>query len=259
MLAAAAAAATAQPPLWTAPGQQPRPAPADARPPAPAPVPTRVVLFQKPAEGKVQPPADAGKAGQQAPAPEKPAEAPKQPTAGTSPGNRPRIEVARLQNDEELDRRLIQELMQEERERNKGNKDWVLNPKYFAAPPVEQLVPPGTPYVTKAVREAYPPARSVLEPDYVVHRRLYFEEKNAERYGWDLGFAQPFVSALYFYKDALFWPAKLASHPFERYDTSAGKCLPGSPVPYYWYPPEIDLWGVAAEAGIVTGAAIILP
>ena len=29
------------------------------------------------------------------------------------------------------------------------------------------------------------PSTVVLEPGYVVHRRLYFEEKNAERYGWD--------------------------------------------------------------------------
>jgi hypothetical protein len=219
-----------------------------------------VVLFQKPAEDKLaQPPSDAGKP-QTAPPPKKADEAPKQPTAAAPPGKRTRLEVARLDNDDELVRRLTRELIADERERHKNDlKPWELVPSYFEPPPVEPVVPPGTQYVAKVVREAYPPMRSVMEPDYVVHRRLYFEDPNAERYGWDLGFVQPFVSAMYFYKDTLFWPAKLASHPFERYDTSAGKCLPGSPVPYYWYPPEIDLWGVAAEAGIVTGVSIILP
>src|SRR5262249_19306242 len=37
-----------------------------------------------------------------------------------------------------------------------------------------------------------------VEPNFVCHRRLYFEEKNAERQGWELGPLQPFVSTAYF-------------------------------------------------------------
>lgn len=258
MLVAAAAGASAQPPLAIPPVPAPpaaQPAVLNTPQPTPAPVPSRVVLFQKPADD-AQP---SGKTEKLTKPPEKPDDQPT-PPAATPPGGRPRQEVSRLESDEQLLRRITEELKAEERERRKDEPDWRQPPaEYFQVPPVEQLVPAGTPHVTKPIREGYPAMRSLTEPDYVVHRRLYFEEKNSERYGWDLGIVQPVVSTLYFYKDTLLWPAKIASNPHERYDTSAGKCLPGSPVPYYLYPPEVDLWGVAAQAAIVTGVAVILP
>jgi len=59
--------------------------------------------------------------------------------------------------------------------------------------------------------------------------------------------------------ETLLFPAKLMSHPHERYDTSLGKCLPGSPAPFYLYPPEIDLWGATFAAGVYTGTAFFFP
>lgn len=124
-------------------------------------------------------------------------------------------------------------------------------------PRLEPVVPPGTQYVPKTV--GYEPHKAIYEPYYVVHRRLHFEEKNTERYGWDLGIIQPFVSTLYFYKDVLLWPNSLASGvEVGFWDTSAGKCLPGSPVPYYLYPPGLTISGMLFEGGIITGSAFIL-
>jgi hypothetical protein len=213
--------------------------------------------MQKPADDQPN-----GKTEKMTKPPAKPDEsaAPAIPAASAPPGGRSRRDMARLDSDDQLLQRLTQELKAEEKERHKGEKDWQLpQADYFKVPPDEQLVAPGTPYVTKAAREAYPAMRSLLEPNYVVHRRLYFEEKNSERYGWDAGITQPVFSALYFYKDVLFWPSKLASNPFERYDSSAGKCLPGSPVPYYLYPPEVDLFGASVGAATIVGVAAILP
>jgi hypothetical protein len=164
---------------------------------------------------------------------------------GKLPG---KLEVFRLESEAELERRILHEL-------HRDDTPEELAANRFPPPPI--LVPPGTTYVPKTA--AYPPVKTLIEPGYVVHRRLYFEEKNSERFGWDLGFAQPMVSALTFYKDALLWPAKIGSNPHERYDTSAGKCLPGSPVPYYLYPPEIDLWGATFAAGVYTGTAFLFP
>jgi hypothetical protein len=113
----------------------------------------------------------------------------------------------------------------------------------------------GKPYEPRT----YPPSRVELEPGFVVHGRLMFEEKNAERYGWEIGAAQPFLSAAYFYRDCLFLPYKFATNPHECYDTNAGKCLPGSPVPYYVYPPDFSWTGLAAEGAVVTGLAFIFP
>lgn len=124
-------------------------------------------------------------------------------------------------------------------------------------PAAKPVVPPGTPYVAKT--GSYPPLTEYIEPAFVVHRRLHFEEKNSERYGWDLGIIQPFVSAAAFYKDALLWPNSLASGlEVGFWDTSAGKCLPGTPVPYYLYPPGLTVTGMAAELGVFTGGAFIL-
>ncbi len=133
-------------------------------------------------------------------------------------------------------------------------------PKPFKPQPVSEFVlPPAQFQPGVQVKAGYAPARAVLEPAYVVHRRMYFEERNSERYGWDLGFAQPFVSAGYFFKDVLFWPAHLTSNLFERYDTSAGKCPPGSPVAYYLYPPNITLRGGLVETAVVIGTVMLLP
>ena len=121
-----------------------------------------------------------------------------------------------------------------------------------------RVVPEGTRYVPKTL--AYEPRGARVEPNVVVHRRLHFEEKNAERYGWDLGFVQPFVSTVHFYKDVLLWPNSLATG-FKTgfWDTDAGKCLPGSPVPYLLYPPGLTITGTVVEAAVITGVAFIIP
>src|SRR5262249_24434196 len=128
------------------------------------------------------------------------------------------------------------------------------NLKDLKIPPLPDLAQ-GKPYVPRS----YPPAKVELEPGFVAHRRLYFEEKTAERFGGEIGAAQPFLSAAYFYRDCLFLPYKLATSPHECYDTSAGKCLPGRPVPYYLYPPDFSWTGTAAQLGVVTGLVFIFP
>ena len=82
-------------------------------------------------------------------------------------------------------------------------------PRDLTVPAGAAVIGDGMPYA--AEDRDYPPMRINYEPLYVVHRRLHFEEKNAERYGWDLGIIQPLVSAAYFYKDVLLWPNSLAS------------------------------------------------
>lgn len=244
------------PPVPTPPGTLP---PVPVRPPEP--VPSRVVIFQKPA-GTDNPtpagqPLKSNGTGLPGPIPQpvppgvaqpagQPGVAPKPAPSATSPFSKEN--VFRCNNDAELHERIIRELMIElpgyPRE-------------YFKLPTPTPLVPPGTTY--QPTTAGYPAMRAMLEPGYVVHRRLYFEEKNSERYGWELGIAQPVISTLAFYKDTLLWPSKAASSLFERYDTSAGKCPPGSPVPYYLYPPEIDLFGGSFGAGVIVGAAFLFP
>jgi hypothetical protein len=130
--------------------------------------------------------------------------------------------------------------------------------KSLVFPPLPVISPPGVVYTPKTSQ--YPPRSAWIEPGYVVHRRLHFEERNAERGGWDLGPLQTLVSVTHFYKDVLMWPYSLASGCRSGFwDTSAGKCLPGSPTPYYLYPPGLSLTGTVVEGSVITGAAFIFP
>ena len=105
----------------------------------------------------------------------------------------------------------------------------------------------------------FPPMAERVEPALVCYRRLYFEEKNAERYGWEAGPLQPILSTLYFYKDMLFLPYHIGTRPCQRYECSAGYCLPGDPVPYILYPPELSATGVLLETATVGGLVAIFP
>jgi hypothetical protein len=120
------------------------------------------------------------------------------------------------------------------------------------------LVPPGTAYTPKT--GTYPPAMAKLEPAYVVHRRLYFEEPNAERAGWDMGAIQPILSAYRFTRDVVFLPQNVASGFWKnRFDTSAGKCLPGAPTPYYLYPRGYTVSGLLWQVPVTVGLVFIFP
>jgi hypothetical protein len=147
----------------------------------------------------------------------------------------------RLESEQTLQERMRQEARQRPTlERINFPEEPVLSTQAYAARP-------------------FPPAREVVEPNYVCYRRLYFEDKNSERYGWDLGFIQPFVSAGIFYWDVATLPYHMATDPCRKFECSAGYCLPGDAVPYLLYPPELNLTGIAAEAGTIAALFAIFP
>jgi hypothetical protein len=105
----------------------------------------------------------------------------------------------------------------------------------------------------------FKPMQLTVEPNYVCYHRLYFERLNSERYGWDLGFIQPLVSTAQFYSDVALLPYHFWTDPCRNYDSNAGYCLPGDPVPYLLYPPQLSLTGAAAEGVAVAGLFLIFP
>jgi hypothetical protein len=106
----------------------------------------------------------------------------------------------------------------------------------------------------------WPEMRAFAEPNYVCYQKLLFEQKNLERYGWDLGPAvTPVVSALKFWVDVGLVPYHLATDPFRNYECSAGYCMPGDPVPFILYPPEISASGALAEATAIVGLVAVFP
>lgn len=160
-------------------------------------------------------------------------------TKGTLPT---RENVFRLTADAELNARIQKEL---------GNRtDPFPTPAPLSAEPLV--------YQPKTL--TYPAMRANREPNYVVHRRLYFEEPNAERAGWDLGPLQSALSTAYFMKDVVFLPHNVASGLWKnRWDTSAGKCPPGAMTPYYLYPPRFTVSGLMFESTLITGLVFIIP
>ena len=135
----------------------------------------------------------------------------------------PRELVMQFPDDARLERAILDRLRQDERDA-KRDPDSKYGPtvRFPAGPQVGG----GIAYAPKTA--TYPPMSVQHEPLYIVHRRLHFEEKNAERYGWDLGIIQPFVSAAYFYKDVLLWPN--FSRPASRMGSGTQTPASASPV-----------------------------
>lgn len=105
----------------------------------------------------------------------------------------------------------------------------------------------------------FPQQASLYEPNYVCYRRLFFEDRNAERYGWSLGPLQPFASAWKFVGDWIISPYRFGSQPFSRYECSAGLCLPGDHVPYLIYPPGLSATGAAVQTGVTLMLLFTIP
>jgi hypothetical protein len=154
--------------------------------------------------------------------------------------------VVRLESEENFDRRISQKVRQ--------------TPNTITGLP-DRAIFPDEPVVSreKFVPRAFPSASLLVEPNYVCYGRLYFQERNAERYGWDLGMVQPVLSAGVFFLDVAtlpyHWGANLCKGPA----CSAGQCLPGDPVPYMLYPPELSITGAVVEAGAVAGLLAVFP
>jgi hypothetical protein len=123
----------------------------------------------------------------------------------------------------------------------------------FVTPNYPPARPPGS------VERPWEPLAEVVEPAYLCYGRLYFEQINQERYGWDLGCLQPLISTGIFYFDLAMLPYNAATDPLRRYECNTGYDLPGDPMPLLLYVPERSLTGVLAEATAIGLMFVIFP
>src|SRR5262249_54029088 len=81
----------------------------------------------------------------------------------------------------------------------------------------QRVVFPEDEPITKAefAPRPMPPVTRFVEPSYVMHGRLYFEQPNFERQGWSLGVLTPAAHAVVFYKDVLLFPYHYWTRPFD--------------------------------------------
>ncbi len=100
-----------------------------------------------------------------------------------------------------------------------------------------------------------------VEPSYVCYGKLQtlFEDRNTERYGWDLGPLSVPLALAKFYADFALMPMKAFANPCRLNECGAGHCLPGDPVPYMLYPIEVNCEGVTAEAAVIVALVAIFP
>lgn len=92
------------------------------------------------------------------------------------------------------------------------------------------------------------------------HKPLYFEEVQLERYGHELGpVLQPLVSTAHFFGNIAVLPYKMGIHPPHECQYALGYYRPGDCAPYMVPPIPFSLRGAAAQAGVVVGAAGLIP
>jgi hypothetical protein len=183
----------------------------------------------------VQPPAPAGP-----PANRPPGEPANDITIQLEPPDPIRL-FGRLENEETLHKRMVEEA----RERQ----------------PMERITFPDTPILSKEayMGRSWPHRYRFVEPHYVCYYRLPFQQINAERYGWDFGAVHPLLSAGTFFAECVTLPYYLFTDPCRWDECSAGQCLPGDPVPFLLYPPELSLTGTFAEAATIMALVAIFP
>jgi hypothetical protein len=105
----------------------------------------------------------------------------------------------------------------------------------------------------------FPEIVSEVEAGHVAHRRLFFEQKNFDRYLWEIGYLQPAISGGRFLYDTILMPYHCGTEPLRRWDASTGKCLPGDPTPLLCYGERFSVTGLTFQAAAVAGGILIFP
>ncbi|MCA9129985.1 MAG: hypothetical protein KDB22_23015 [Planctomycetales bacterium] len=92
------------------------------------------------------------------------------------------------------------------------------------------------------------------------HKPAYFEAPQLERYGHEVGpVLQPLLSSAHFFGNIAILPYKMGIHPPNECQYSLGYLRPGNCAPYMIQPFPWSLRGAAVQAGVVTGAAALVP
>ncbi len=123
----------------------------------------------------------------------------------------------------------------------------------------ESYVQPSYPRLDPRTKRPFAPGTTTVEPCYLVHRRLLFEQPNFERNLYDLGVAQPLVSLGVFYYDVAMAPYHIWSDLRDRNESSLGKCLPGDPAPFTVSCEKFSVTGLVGEAGAIVGLGMLFP
>ena len=120
-------------------------------------------------------------------------------------------------------------------------------------------VHPNYPRLDPRTKLPYSPMASLVEPGYVIHHRLLFEQPNFERTGYDFGAAQPFIHLGVFYYDVALLPYHACSTSTSLLEANVGKCLPGDPAPFVIPCERYSVTGLVGQFGAIIGLNYLFP
>jgi hypothetical protein len=110
------------------------------------------------------------------------------------------------------------------------------------------------------VARTWTPLGEIVDPPFVCYRRLYFEQINFERYGWDLGpLRSVLLSQADFYWNLVTLPYHAGTEICRRYECNSGYYLPGDPAPLLLYPPKLSITGALAEGAAIGLGFVMFP
>lgn len=94
----------------------------------------------------------------------------------------------------------------------------------------------------------------------LIHKPLYFEEVNLERYGHTAGpFLQPVVSSAHFFANIAVLPYKMGVHSPNECQYALGYYRPGNCAPWITPPVPLSLRGALYQAAAMTGTGLLIP
>jgi hypothetical protein len=105
----------------------------------------------------------------------------------------------------------------------------------------------------------FPPMVELVEPGYVCHGRLLFEQPNFERIGYDFGILQPAICLGVFYYDTALLPYHVFSDLASLGECNVGKCLPGDQAPLLLPIERFSVTGLVGQSGAVIGGIFLFP
>jgi hypothetical protein len=122
------------------------------------------------------------------------------------------------------------------------------------------IFPEQTPVSREPYRaRAFPAMLAQVEPCYVCHGRLYLEQPNFERLGYDFGVLTAPICLGVFYYDTLLLPYHAWSDLRVRYECSAGKCMPGDQAPFTIPRERFSVTGLVGQSGTMIGLGFLFP
>jgi hypothetical protein len=148
-----------------------------------------------------------------------------------------------------------------DRIRNKA-KQTGTGPAIFPEEPVvskESYTSPTYPRIDPIEKRPFAHMTEVVEPSYVCHGRLLFEQPNFERVGWNFGFLQPGMQMATFYYDVLLLPYHACSNWRVPGECNIGKCLPGDPAPFTVPIERFSVTGIIGQAGAIIAGFYFFP